>query len=73
MSEIKDVRAALERLKPPPIEPGTLHHDVIAAFVSEGLAACDYAEKYEESILNRPIAIVKISAFASILKKAGLL
>jgi len=46
MSEVAKVREALERLKPPPIQPGTLHHDVIAAFVVHGLKVC---EEYEQA------------------------
>jgi len=78
MSEVAKVREALERLKPPPIQPGTLHHDVIAAFVAHGLKVCEEYDHDHVGCISRGCAVCsslddRIDLFAAILRDAGLM
>lgn len=85
MSEVKDVRAALEKLKKrqkdadghivdfrsgPAAEWFGHGTAVASAFVSEGLAACDAFEQHPHT---EDYTGAQIDLIASILKKAGLL
>ena len=78
MTEVKEVRAALEKLNNAPM--GTQIR-AASAIVSGGLTACDEYEKqakdddfttpgFHEYVMGLRI---KVAVFASILRKAGLL
>lgn len=64
MSEVKDVRAALDRLR----NRRESNTGLESAIVSEGLAACDEAE-----IPRGAESWIRVNVYASILRKAGLM
>ncbi len=72
MSEVKDLRVALERLREG-LHPQSCCN-VERALVSEGLAACDEWESVEDGDYTADnIAQGKVDLLAAILRKAGLL
>jgi len=81
MSEVKDVRAVLEKMRASqPFLEGTPAAEVVAALWSEGLAACATLERVsldDESGRRwstlETIWQTRVDVFASILRKAGLL
>lgn len=76
MSEVKQIRTVLERLRREPSVGGTSTAGNIAeAIVSEGLAACDAMppDRLTGGCCYQIHAEARLEVFSDILRKAGLL